>query len=239
MRPAQERVEGERRRFIPDRGEIVVGQRRRDEGVGPRVVPCRPVAHDRGKLAGLHLEVSLLPRDEAHRVFVGPQAQARVGRVEAAVDPRLGKRIHPPAELRIEEQREPRVHQPRPLGEHEVGHGLLGMVALEVEQPVQTRTPGAVARADRERLAHAIEPLLGPGGARSAAERREHDGAGEQAEGRCGDVSHACGASGTPRTADAGRKVTSNSVLSSSERTSRRLPPCRSASSWARFRPRP
>src|SRR6266403_645431 len=85
-----------------------------------------------GKLAGLKVEPPICPWRNANRVLVEPQLRAMIARLEAAIDPGLGKRVNGRAELRVDEQTEPRIKQGVARGEDEAGRWPAEIVRFEI-----------------------------------------------------------------------------------------------------------
>ncbi len=217
VRPAQQRGRAAHRGDVPHAREVLVRERRGNEGIIPGAVPPDPVPHHRGELAHLEIEPAVLPGCDAQRVLVQPPLRAAVRRVEAAVEPALQEEIGARPELHVEERREPRIEERGARRDHQPGRRLLERVGLDVEGSAQARAHGARLRTHREMLVQPVEeiPLSPPG-------RRQH----QQAPRKPRPALHAAppAATGTTGAGCAALKRTSNSVHSASDRTSRRSP---------------
>src|SRR5436190_3981490 len=95
-------------------------------------------------------------------------------------------------------------------------------VGLQIDQATEARANLVVGRAEGERFVEAIEELLG-GNCVCRAQTNKYS----------------CAAHQIPTRVCASRNRTTNSVPFASERASHRSPPCRRASSRARFNPNP
>ena len=57
-------------------------------------MPRHPIADDRGKLADLQRQATIIPGRYAQRIFVDANLSAVIARVKAAIQPRLCKEIN-------------------------------------------------------------------------------------------------------------------------------------------------
>src|SRR6266446_4898846 len=114
-------------------------------------------------------------------------------------------------------------------GVDQSGRRLVDPEHFEIDQAAQARTDVVVERIHRQRVTHLIEEII-----------RRDPGCGNGDEAEADDLEglHETLAV-VPAVCGARRKRTSNSVQSFSELSSRKSPPCRRASSRARFKPRP
>ena len=160
VRPSLQSGERQHGRGIPDAGQILIRHRRGDERVLPRAVARGPVAHDRGKLADLHIEAPVFPRRQAQRVFIEPEPRAAVARIEAAVHARLREKVNVRAELAVEKEREARIEKPVAAREKQSRRRLLEKVSLEIHRAAQAQPDVFVENRNRQRLVEPVQPLV-------------------------------------------------------------------------------
>ena len=162
--PIQELVGVFWRPVVPDTGEILVRQRRVDEGILPGVMPRNPVADYGGELPDL--EVNTFAWAVAEKIFVQPQFRATVSWVEPAVHARLSKDIELRSNLSVEEQGESWIQEKVALGKDEGGSGLIDEIGLEIDESAQLQVKAAIRIAQGKR----VMDLLRNVSARAAAE---------------------------------------------------------------------
>src|SRR2546423_1855368 len=141
-----------RRGGIFDRGDVFVGQRRVDEWIVPREMARHPGADDGGKLAGLETESAIFPRRDADGVFVEPNLRAVIAWIESAIDASLGKNVNRRAELRVDEQTEPRIEERVTRRPDEAGGGAAKGVAFQIERAADARPNIVIERGEGQRV---------------------------------------------------------------------------------------
>ena len=154
-----------RRRFrcrrVADRGHLLIGERRGDERILPRVVARDPAADDRCELAGLQVQTSIVPRREPQRIFVQTRLHVAVGRVEALIHTGLGKAVEPRSQLRIRVERKPRGAQVVPGGVEHAGRRTGEAVGLRVGTAAEPDPDLLLASGKGQRLVEPVDPFLG------------------------------------------------------------------------------
>src|SRR5438876_9881304 len=98
-------------------------------------MPRHPTADDGFELANLHSEPAIIPRRNAKCIFVEPKLSAAVARVEAAIEPRLGKEINVRPKLRVQKQGQPRGKEIVDLAVDQSRRRLLEMVTFDIDRP--------------------------------------------------------------------------------------------------------
>src|SRR4051812_9641453 len=95
---------------------------------------------DHGReLPGLKIETSIFPGRDPHRVFIQPDLSAVIGRIETAVDSRLGESINRGTKLRVDEQAESRIKKRVARRQDEARRGSTEGVPFEVERAADPR----------------------------------------------------------------------------------------------------
>ncbi len=146
MAPVEHIIRAIRCGDIPQTGWVFVGKGSIDKRIVPRGVPVVPISYDGRELADLHVEAPVVPRCEAERVFIETHACLGGGGIKAAIDARLREDIDVRTELRIEEEREPRIEERMPIGFDQRGRGLFEVVALQVHESAQSHAAASVKR---------------------------------------------------------------------------------------------
>src|SRR3954468_17589710 len=98
-----------------------------------------PIADDGRKLADLECKTAVLPWGDSKRIFVQPNVGAVVGRIEAAIEPRLREEIHLRTRLRVQKQRETRIEQIVDFRVDEARRGLLEIIKFQIDCAAQSR----------------------------------------------------------------------------------------------------
>jgi hypothetical protein len=126
--------------------------------------------------------------------------------------------------LRVEKEGQTRVEKRVDVAVNETGRGLFEVIEFQIERAAQAYAQIVVKCGNAQRRVQAIEKVINVKRARCAGEHAQAESV----------QFHA-----TPLTPSTAEKRTSNSVQSFSDRTKRKSPPCKRASSRAKFKPMP
>src|SRR6266480_3502786 len=89
VEPVDEVEQRKRRRLVSNWRDVFINYRRVNEGILPGEMPRHPIANDRGELADLQRQSTIIPGRDSQRIFVEPNLSAVIARVKAAIQPRL------------------------------------------------------------------------------------------------------------------------------------------------------
>src|SRR5207247_11409820 len=102
-------------------------------------MPRNPIAHDRGELADLHREAAILPRSDAHCIFVEAHLSAVIARIKTAIEPRLREEINLRSDLRVEKQGQTRIEKRVNAAVDETRRWVFEVIDLQMERAVEAR----------------------------------------------------------------------------------------------------
>src|SRR5262249_7125844 len=157
---------------------VFVNKWRINKRIFPRQVPRHPIANHGCKFPDLDIQTSVFPRSNTKHILIQPHLCTSIGRVKAAIEPRLNKKIELRSVLRVEKQSEARIKEIVDLAVDESGRWLIEMIRLQINRAAQARAQVVVKCRHRQCAIKSVEEIVDfnstrGGGQETKAEGRE------------------------------------------------------------------